>query len=199
MKAVWARSVTAAEDAAICTFDFGREDVDAATAASIAARFTTYWNAIKGHWTPTTRLDQYRFYNGYDGDGSPGEVDHIVEVDLPGESVAAMLPPQCAMSVTEEVPVRRSWGRFYLPAPSVSTIGADGRYTTGFVLDCVHFGEILYEGWQTDERNPIVWVDTGAPGKTPVPVEALRGDDIVDIQRRRRWDQRLVMHRRVLL
>jgi hypothetical protein len=200
MKAVYSRSVIAAEDVAITTHDFDRADVNAVEAAAIAARMTTFWQALGVLYSTSIRLLECRFYNGYNGDGSPGEVDHVIPINVPGTSAALMLPPQCACSVTEEIESRRSWGRFYLPNMVVTAVDESGRYDPTTPEFIAVRAETMYNGWRADGHEPAVWVDTAVvPDRHMESVEAIRVDDIVDIQRRRRWDTRLQLARKVLV
>jgi hypothetical protein len=134
MKAVYTRGrITGLEDVAVTTHDFHAPNFDDFTDANldaIGAAFTAYWDAINSFWSTLTTLLELRFYRGYNGDGSPGEVDHIVPVGDAGEGTTASCPPQVACSVTEILGAesRRHWGRFYLPAPTVSALALDGSY-----------------------------------------------------------------------
>jgi hypothetical protein len=189
LKLVYTRAASAAEDKAITSHDFAGDDWNAAAVAAVAARVTTWWNAIKPRFASAVVLSEGRVYNGYDGDGSPGQVDASFALNLAGTGGGNMLPPQCACSVTEELfesHLRRHWGRFYLPNPAPTTVGSDGRYLFSFIEDVRNATVAWYNGMRVDGRAPIVW--TSAAGGGAAEVDGIRVDDIVDIQRRRRWD-----------
>jgi hypothetical protein len=189
VKAVFTRAATAAEDVAITTHDFEGPDVGVTDLAGWLSRWTTWWLAIDQTYPPAFRFRELRFYNGYNGDGSPGEVDLVQTIDLPGVGGANMLPPQCACSVTEELyegHLRRHWGRFYLPAPIVTQCGSDGRYISAYVNTIADATKALLDASHAAGWTPIVWVSAAGGGQAIV--DGIRVDDIVDIQRRRRWD-----------
>lgn len=200
---VYSRAVLAAEDVAITTHDFEGPDLDATSAITLGDNFRDYWLAIRDRFTPSTSLQEVRFYNGYNGDGSPGDVDFVRPILLPGQATGNPLPPQCACSVTEElyqgglgiVDERRHWGRWYLPAPAQNVVGSDGRYVNGFVLDMATFAKQFLDACKADGWTPGIWIK---PPSSPTPVlaevDGVRVDDIVDIIRRRRWEQFVNRH-----
>jgi hypothetical protein len=190
LKLVYERATLDAEDVAITTHDFEGDDWNQAAVDAVAVRLTTWWNAISEHFIATTRLREMRVYNGYNGDGSPGEVDFVKTINLPGTGAGTMLPPQCACTISEtfdEAHLRRHWGRFYLPINAVNSLGASGRWSAATITDLIEATQAWYNGMVTDGRPPIVWVS--AAGGGAALVDELRIDDIVDIQRRRRWDK----------
>jgi hypothetical protein len=188
-KLIYKRSALATEDAAVTSHDFNGADWDGTALAAVAARIVTWWTVIKPRFPTQTSLLELRVYNGYDGDGSPGQVDMIHSFNLPGTGGGNQLPPQCACSVTEELyepHLRRHWGRFYLPNMAVGTVGSDGRFLLSVIEDVATATQAWYNGMKADGRDPIVWVS--AAGGGIAEIDGIRVDDIVDIQRRRRWD-----------
>lgn len=190
LKAVWSRAATAAEDEAVCTFDLmGEDELTQTVVNQIGALFNTWWFNLRAHYPTQLTFREVRFYDDYDGDGSPGEVDFVHENGQAGLNETGMLPPQCACSMTEEVyGFRRHWGRVYLPGPAKDRTGVDGRYTSAFVQSIVNEGETLYEALDALGRRPGVYVSLGVAPPNLVSINGLRCDDIVDIIRRRRWE-----------
>jgi hypothetical protein len=161
-------------------------------------------------------LYELRFYRGYDGDGSPGAVDYVkTYAGRDGEAPGSMTPPQVACTVTEITDSRRHWGRFYIPGISAdsSVLADDGTLLTTKVTQVATVAETMYEAWGAmANHTPVVWgrrtasieyaavapprwrpswypsssVAVGEP--TAFSVQAIRVDEILDIQRRRRWE-----------
>src|SRR4029450_2913804 len=109
IQAVYRRTrVSGAEDVAVTTHDLWYAQTDDPTDAqcnSAAAEFITFWtdlcNATSGIISAQTTLIELRFYKGYDGDGSPGEVDLVKTYSQSGLVSGNMCPPQVACTVTE--------------------------------------------------------------------------------------------------
>jgi hypothetical protein len=194
MKAVYRRTPTIGiEDVATTSHDFWRDpDPDVAYATTVGTAFSTFWQAIKTEIPSQVVLQELRFYLGYDGDGSPGELDHLISVNDPGINASGMLPPQCACSVTEIVGPgqtgRKHWGRFYLPGGAKDATTAEGRWDTAFVNLIATAAETFYDGLRDGTNGPIVWSRVTTGGPQYALVDSVRVDDIVDIIRRRRWD-----------
>jgi len=223
IKAVYTRTrASGAEDVAITTHDLafaGANDrPNNAQMDAMAAPYITFWNAIKtvasvGISSRCT-LTELRFYTGYDGDGSPGQVDYVKTYPLPGsDSSAGMLPAQVACTVTELTDSRRHWGRFYLPGLSYNGLDVDGTLKSAMVTAMANAAETLYKAWGAlTDVTPIVWTRSSHPieylGVAPprwrpswiypagttysapaaLAVQSIRVDEILDIQRRRRFE-----------
>lgn len=99
-------------------------------------------------------------------------------------SLAATLPPQCAISITFETDVRRRWGRMYLGG-LVSACMDNGRVANS-VLTTI--GNAI-DTWGTTLRGSgqglVVW---SRQLWTPLDVQSFRVDDVFDVIRRRRFD-----------
>lgn len=193
MQAVYQRTrITGIEDVAVTTHDFWAPGAGDFTTAWMDAISTAFDVFIQGQHTGLNlaqqcRMTSCRFYDDYNGDGTPGEVDYIVTHTQTG-GATQMLPPQVACSITELLgpDSRRHWGRFYLPGLSSNTLAADGSFVSGSVTAIADAAEVLYDAWTTADYHPIVWV-AGTPGFNPVQVVQIRVDSIPDIIRRRRY------------
>jgi hypothetical protein len=94
------------------------------------------------------------------------------------------MPPQVALSVTERTPVRKRWGRFYLPyidSTVISGAGTIGGSTCTAVADAV---ETCYAACFTAELVPVVWSPTV---KRAYGVTSIQVDNIFDVIRSRRY------------
>lgn len=194
MQVVYGRTrVTGTEDVAVTTHDFWSESAGDFTTAwmdSIALAFLTMF-VSGGVAHQRCVLREIRFYDDYDGDGSPGEVDYVKGYTNTGAvSSGAMLPPQVACSVTELLgpDSRKHWGRFYLPGIPASALELDGTYSATYVNSLAGLVNTMYDAWSTADYYPVVFVH-GPPGFNPTRVTEVRVDNIPDIIRRRRYEQ----------
>jgi hypothetical protein len=109
-----------------------------------------------------------------------------------------MLPPQVSCVVTEFTDLQetvsgrqqRHWGRFYLPTVSTTVLQADGTLTAGAQDTILQQSLDLYNEFSEGGLIPIVRTTNVGPNNLPVlaPVLELRVDDVLDIQRRRRYE-----------
>lgn len=199
MQAVYNRTrLTGVEDVAVTTHDFYAPDAGDFTDAwmdAIAAQYGTFWQGLlTGSWLSSRcTLKELRFYDDYNGDGTPGTVDRVVPMTQTAGSLQ-MVPPQIACSITELLGPgsRRHWGRFYLPGMSQNALDADGAWAPTFVTAVANGADTLYDAWTTVDYYPGVWVGSGTLFPTPpgdcAPVREIRVDNIPDVIRRRRYE-----------
>lgn len=207
------------EDVAVMTFHFLKtsaptlpwSDTDPAT---IEDDLTTFWGYYSTHCDTTMVSDQYRWYRDgpayyelipeedpyhYQPKGD-NPAFRVTEVDVPGTQTVSMLPPQVAVAVTEKTSRRASWGRFYLPNPTVSDSTTDGRIDPTFLSSLVAALGTMY-GTLKAAGTPVVVFSIQKPERPkkgggmlgPQPARALEITELVidntfDIIRRRRWD-----------
>lgn len=218
LKAIYQRNrVAGAEDVAVTTHDLYHDSAEWSDAEMDAAMLalSNFWGAIMTQViAPACKLMEIRAYAGYDGDGSPGQVDRIYQDQRAGSRAGAMCPPQVACTVTEITDDRRHWGRFYIPGISSGVLAADGTLTLaaqGIIADAA---EDLYVAWGSapDAQTPVVWSRSSRPvqylviapprwrpswmgGDPPtwsppeaLSVQAVRVDEVLDVQRPRRYE-----------
>lgn len=212
---------TAAEDVAVTTHDLYKpgegntwsdaERIEAADALD------DFYVAVQLYRHPSVALREIRCYDGYNGDGTPGAVDKVILINRPGTGSGDMLPPQCACAVTEKTDSRRHWGRFYMPGLSEGNNQADGTLLASAVDAIADAAKVLYDRWSNPpDEGAVVWSRITAESDfnivaPPFPfpswlypdppvtelvigaraVQQVQVDDIVDIIRRRRWQQSL--------
>jgi hypothetical protein len=202
---VWTRGGGAGrtDDVALCTWHLAKlagEDYTSnwITADYVAAeaRFNTWWAAFKVTYPASTILAQYRWYKSGPAFPVSGPPVRITLPAVAGTSVASMMPPQVSINVTEKTRIRKSWGRFYLPACAVSVYDADGRH------NATNIGTptgALYNGLSSDGIPVHVYSTAKPPRKTKsgadlpasparaLRVESIVCDDIPDVIRSRRY------------
>jgi hypothetical protein len=195
MKAIYTRArTTGLEDVAVTTHDFHAPNFDDFTDAQCSAigdQYANFWNDINSFLSPQISLLELRFYKGYNGDGSPGDVDFVQPKGLQGAAGTVALPPQVACSITEILGAesRRHWGRFYLPGFGANALAVDGSWTPQMVTLVADQAAILYNAWTTAEVFPIVWVGRAPAGASGfAQVTEIRVDNIPDVIRRRRFE-----------
>jgi hypothetical protein len=195
MKAIYTRArLTGLEDVAVTTHDFHAPNFDDFTddqCRLIGDQYEGFWIRINPFIANSYVLLETRFYKGYNGDGSPGEVDLVHPSGENGAAVAGACPPQIACSVTEILGAesRRHWGRFYLPGPAVSSLATDGSWSPDFVTAVANEAKVMYDAWTTSDVFPIVWVGRAPGGASGfAQVTEIRVDNIPDVIRRRRFE-----------
>lgn len=169
---------------------------------TVEGAWDTLWTSLKARQSPTTRLDQFRWYK--DGpafhptpeDGNPA--DRVTERDVPGTLAAGdtILPPQVAISVTERTALRKRWGRFYLPAGGSAYCTANGDLgasAVDFIADAV---EIFYNACRAADLIPVVFSPTT---EAAFSVDQTQVDSLYDVIRSRRWSSPAVRDTRTLV
>lgn len=211
----WARAVGGGvtEDYAICTFHLlkivgGSPSSAWVTADYTAAeaRFDTFWTSCKPSYGAHVVLSEYRWFKSgpaWEPKDAPNPVNPAERTtirNVPGTSaVGTSLPPQIASTLTERVPIRKRWGRVYLPAPDTANCSSVGR-VGGSGVFALAFAVTMYNGWRTDGLKPVVWsrgrgahtTDAG----TDVPdhdaaayeIDSLQADNVWDVIRSRRYE-----------
>jgi hypothetical protein len=182
------------EDVAVCTFHLvnvtdGEVDTTWTTGDYLAAEalFHAWWMDIRSLYTSSTSLREYRWYRSAPGLAQSGPPERIGTEGTPGSNTGAELPPQVAISVTEKTQRRKSWGRFYLPAPAYTTLGADGGVIGASAINQVHSATLtLYRDLVDADLHPVVF---SKPAARALAVSALQVDDLYDVVRSRRWDR----------
>lgn len=195
VKAVYTRArATGTEDVAVTSHDFWAPNVsdfnESWMSAIASAMSAFYGENDPALFSDKCTLQEMRFYDDYNGDRTPGDVDKVIAIGNAGSAAGVMLPPQIACSVTErgEQTPKRHWGRFYLPGIPGAWLDVDGTIHSTVQAGLVtKLGE-LYSAWTTSDYYPVVWsiLSPGPPGATKV--EIIQVDEILDVIRRRRYE-----------
>lgn len=146
-----------------------------------------YRMSFKDGWvgsSPSTKLYPFNL------SGAP---EFTRPISKTGTGTGGSMIPQAAFSVTEIVPVRRSWGRFYLPFPDVGAIApTTGRWSPTVVdamATAVHDTYVQMAGNEFYVVVPITQSQKDRVGALE-QVTAIRCDDVPDVIRRRRFKHR---------
>jgi hypothetical protein len=208
------------EDVAVFTLHYIKASApngpwdDANDLPNIESTLNVFWTTIHDQFPAFMRSDQYRWYKDgpafYElaGDGSRyipkggNAAVRVTEVDSPGlAGNESMMPPQIAMSLTLKTSMRKSWGRFYLPAPAVIACDYDGRIYQASVDKIANAALSLFGSNRAGGYYPSVFsIQKPArlthDGKLTLPaqdaiayeVKSVQMDNLFDVIRRRRWD-----------
>jgi hypothetical protein len=216
---VYNRALTGgpAQDVAITTHHFlnitsGNPDATWLTAdyQQVESAFDAFWTSLKPSYSADTRLAEYRWYaDGPDfkpfGETSSPMLRALTK-NVAGTASAAItaLPPQCAVSVTEETAARYStvaregrpsqlrhrWGRFYLPAPGYGALGGaapnQGRLQPAFQTTVADAAQVFYNACRAGANLiPVMYSPTTGNAWS---VDQLHVDDVFDVIRSHRFD-----------
>lgn len=159
----------------------------------------------------------YKWYREDDGKLPFGPAFRTQDIAAGLGGAGATCPPQVASTVTEITDWRKRWGRFYVPGIASPNLNADGSLTTAAVTHICTAATALYNAWRTRGVTPIVLgsIDAGATSiygvplggmaggriykwisgsleqtskiTLALPVRRLRVDDVLDVQRSRRF------------
>lgn len=190
----------------------------------VESAFDTFWTAMKPHHPAFMSLNEYRWFKSgpawdLESDSPYNPPERTTARSVAGTSTSEMLPPQVASSVTEIIPIRKRWGRFYWPSPTVTTTGSvkalslEGRWSTtggNFAPVLATAAVAFYNSCRTNELIPVVWSKHRSAYTSPAghaiaehaatayEVTDLQVDNLPDVIRSRRYDGPTVRLRTVL-
>jgi hypothetical protein len=149
--------------------------------------FETWWGAVKGYFPALLKFEAIKWYQEGAAIVPPNPVHRTTVVNVAGTGSNAALPPQCSSTVTLQVPLRKNWGRFYLPQLDISVLQTagttEGRYKNAFVDDMATAAHDMFDDLGGIGLIPAVY---SRAGHSFMAVGAVEVDDVPDIQRRRR-------------
>lgn len=142
------------------------------------------WGQIKPVFPTSIKLKEFRWYRFGPAVSPPSPALRVVPRDVPGTAATHSLPPQVAISVTERTPLRKRWGRFYLPAPAESINSEYGRLDTGQPAAIADEISSLYQSCRDEDIIPVVWSPTTESAHS---IQQVQVDDLFDVIRSRRY------------
>jgi len=157
------------------------------TAADFAAAetlLTNFWSGHTAYFPNTIRAVEIRWYAFGPGVAAPNPTVRVTPIvaQTPGASGGSG-PRQLACAMTLKTPLRKHWGRFYLPITGSATCDASGRLPSATVDGLAVGLNTLALGDTGQGVFPCVYdrVRHGVFG-----ISAVQVDDIPDVIRRRR-------------
>lgn len=155
---------------------------------AVEEAFSEFYDDITALLNDEVRVVEARWYKfGPSINPTAEDPQPAVRVQTVNDSMTgagAPLPPQIAISVTEKTPVRKRWGRFYLPyidSTVISGAGTIGGTPCATIADAV---EECYQTCFDAELVPVVWSPTV---KRAYSVTEVQVDNIFDVIRSRRY------------
>lgn len=218
VQCVATRSSVVAQDVAVIDFGFihGAFGTSAAAAAiglftadlaglaapipgditSLFDAFETFLADVANNYQANTLTwDIVKLYEVGPGHPEPNAPIATRDVNFNGSGLHSA-PPQVSTTCTLETGSRRHWGRIYLPSLQREQIKDNGRVADGLVTGLPDKVKTLMDTVQGAAWYPVVFQKAGADvtgaGRTVI---AYKSDDLVDIQRRRRWEHKQLTHR----
>jgi hypothetical protein len=199
-------AAVAAEDARVATFHLAKisggavvDTWDAADFTALDAAFSTWWTNIKPKYATEISWDRIKVYKDGPAITPPQVPVYDADKNVPGTSPNDVLPPQCAMTVTEMAGTKPHWGRFYLPTPNNQACNTYGRIVGAVQTDIADSADIFYTACQTANVPAVVYraalPEREKKNGTTLParaasawtVETVQVDDVFDVIRSRRW------------
>lgn len=133
-----------------------------------------------------------RAFNPYSLTAKPfadsGPPEMIWTYNLPGGGTSTIAPQICS-TITELTPVRAHWGRHYLPTCGAGSVSVGGRLATTIVDELATAHNQAYAALMAQNFQPVVATTRSdkANVRTLQHVTGIKVDDILDVQRRRRY------------
>lgn len=151
---------------------------------SFTTNFGTWWGNIRSMVSTYVTFRELRFYDVPAAPGeNMGDPVAIKGFATPGTSTSSALPPQCAVSVTFKTSARLHWGRFYIPGLTVAHIDDKGRLNQ---TDATTIADQTHVLTRRDQTGGVLVVFSRSRWAHYDPQE-IQVDDIIDVQRRRRF------------
>jgi len=161
----------------------------------------TAWGAHMDTHHSYTKIDAYRMTFNPAWVGSPltekrfpfnltGPPEFSSPESVPGAGGTGCAAPQVAMSVTEVTPIRRSWGRFYLPFPDVGLYDqTTGRWQPTHVDSIATAIQGVHNSLGAKEFQMVVPITQSQKQRVAAleQVTHIRIDNVPDVIRRRRF------------
>ncbi len=206
----WGRisGAAAGTDDAVTTHHFIKLVSGAPNATWVEADFTgaeaallAFWNGIKDNYQDAYVYKQVRWYRVGPGIALSGAPVRVIDPNVSGTQSNASMPPQVAVSVTERTSDAKSWGRFYLPPPSiVGSITNGSRLSALFQADVADNADTMYESFVTNNTPAVVYSAATAtrPTARALGVGMVQVDDLFDVIRSRRWNEPLLRLQRAI-
>lgn len=183
-------AATPSDDACEMHFDFlnttGGEPDDTWTSADYATLeglLLTWWTSIKTLVPTDTAYARVLWNRVGPGVPKPNPAERILDIATPiAGTTTRAAAPQISMAISFRHPVRRAWGRTYLPYGGAAA--SNGRSPTGHADQCVTNTITLFNAAKAADFAPVV---VSVKHASALLIESVVCDTTLDIIRRRRW------------
>ena len=147
-----------------------------------------WWAAVKSYFPTTVKFEEIRWYQEGPSIVPPNPVVRTTSVAVTGSSSNAGLPPQVSSTVTLQTPLRKYWGRFYVPNVAEDVLtgsgNSTGRFNSTFVDLLSDSSHDMFDDLGGIGLIPAVY---SRAGQSFMAVTGVEVDDVPDVQRRRRF------------
>src|SRR3954453_8015350 len=162
--------------------------------ALIEAGFQAMWTTLGGFITTDNRLVEHRWYAFGPGVHSPNPPFRVTTVaGSPAGVGTGVNAHQLAGTITFRTPLRRHWGRMYLPLANASSFSAGGTFSPAMVSTFANAGATYVKSGNANGLAPVVWDRNRKVALGITAVEAASIPDIITRRRQRAMNARTVV------
>lgn len=152
--------------------------------ALIESGFQTLFTSLAGNMSTDHKLVEHRWYAFGPGVFPPNPPSRITTIASPiAGSGTQIWPHQAAETLTFRTPLRKHWGRIYLPLGTTGMGNPGGQYAQAVVDSFAAAGSTYLKSGTANGLTPVVW---DRLRKSALGVTAIEADSVPDIIRRRR-------------
>lgn len=152
--------------------------------ALVESGFQTLWTALGSYIPNEVQLVEHRWYQFGPGVLPPNPPSRVTTITAMPGSGTSVLPHQCAETITFRTPIRRHWGRIYLPvATTGATMQSGGQFANTVVDTIAAAGSAYVKSGTANGLTPVIW---DRNRKSMLGITAVEADSVPDIIRRRR-------------
>lgn len=152
--------------------------------ALVESGFQAYWTALGNNIPSDFRLVEHRWYQFGPGIYPPNPPLRVTTVTPQVGTGSSNLPHQVAETLTFRTPIRRHWGRIYLPiAVTGAQALAGGQLASGVVDGIANGGSTYIKSGTANGLAPVVY---DRNRKSMLGITSVEADSVPDVIRRRR-------------
>jgi len=147
---------------------------------------SAFCTSMVGFWSNLEKVTTFSWYRVGTGVSKPNPAERILVLGAPivGTVSSGFQAPQIATTITFRTGVRKSWGRTYIPYSLGVT--SSRRLSSTQCDSIAGAANTLATGAATNDMHLVV---VSKPLASSLNVEHVEVDDVLDVQRRRRWKQ----------
>lgn len=155
---------------------------------ALEAILQTWWTTVKTFATSADKLTEIRWYRHGPGVVAPNPAERVFTLGSPVAGTGSPFQaPQVASTITFRTSVRRSWGRTYVPAYGKAVDGTSQcRLSSANVDSLATTTDTMLKSAATADFHLVV---TSNALSAALQVETIEVDNVLDVQRRRRFKQ----------
>lgn len=148
--------------------------------AAVETAFQTFWGAIKSQAATQVSLEEFRWYHVTFDDPLSGPPTRVTTITPVAGTSSVEIQPQCSNTVTMRTPLRKHWGRIYLPSGRASTMGF---LNTGDVDTFANSFRTFAAACDAADLNLVIY---SKDKQAVFNITQIECDNVLDVVRRRR-------------